>query len=60
MKAIGNTYHVGCFSCVECNKAFSNGDKQGAYPIENKLYCYEHALRRAQEAKKAQLAQQKQ
>eukprot|EP00053_Salpingoeca_punica_P013024 m.117187 g.117187 ORF g.117187 m.117187 type:complete len:236 (-) comp16091_c0_seq2:538-1245(-) len=44
MKAIGNTYHVNCYSCHECDKKFASGEKQGAYPVDGKLYCYDHAL----------------
>ena len=42
MKAMGNSYHIKCFSCEDCNAVFNA--KCGAYPIQGKMYCKEHAL----------------
>lgn len=49
MKAIDKTFHIACFSCTECDEPFTTGEKKGAYPIEGRLYCYNHALKKAQE-----------
>eukprot|EP00051_Salpingoeca_urceolata_P015278 m.197404 g.197404 ORF g.197404 m.197404 type:complete len:230 (+) comp18345_c1_seq2:184-873(+) len=50
MKAIGNSYHPQCFSCEDCNQPFTTSEKSGAYPFEGRLFCYNHAMARAQAA----------
>jgi len=39
----GKRYMKSCFSCFECNVPFTREEKKGAYPIGDRLLCYDHA-----------------
>lgn len=46
----GKRYMKSCFNCYECGAQFTHEHKKGAFPVDDKLLCYTHAL----EARRAQ------
>ena len=65
----GKRYMKSCFTCFECDAPFTREEKKGAYPIGDRLLCYDHAkaekkkelaAKRAAKADEERVAKEKQ